>query len=766
MPSFEDLYHLRLKSLGDAVTDWTETIKKLKTLAKDADDGMLAKAKGADWRGKNAGVTKPFIEKTAKEFHDAITEATSFRNILRDAHDALKIAKEDLKDLVHEARTQGLTVSAEGVVDVKPADSSDSANPPKGSQAKIDAMVAKIEAVLNKAASVDTEAAWALKTLSDDSYNFSTTKYDSLDSANKIKKQEAVADAKKAAKLAEKLTNERVARNPDDLKALKSLLHEHAQDPDFDVTFYKTLGQEKALKFYAHVSLDSTGMHEKTRLDLVHAIQTDMGTMLGVATDKDTKGHLDATWIDGMLRAGRKGIDVSDIAGYDKKIYGYQALSSIIRHGDYSDSDLLTAVGRDMVAMDRKDPGVWTRNAPSNMNMALNLDKKGGKGFDPITGLMEAFSHSPEASTEFFNEPVRTDTDGDGIVTKDDKPVTDYDSNYDGKVNSDDKRPMSMVDYILDRSESMDPRDQTVGGEPRPAVTAAGNALEAASTGRVPGDDDAPLMRHNEAMSNVAERIVEKIGHSPELVSGREPGEPGPLGALSKNFGNITADYMADVQMTMENGEKLIKPFGYPAEFDKADLKLFLGAVAQDPQAYGAITQSQQAFTTSLVHDIIKEKGEHVLAETIEHAVWPGSEIAGIMTEARAEAIYDKHTAENDAFNSAVADNAKWSNRIWDLVGSKYVEMIPVGGDLIQWYKEDTIDAVADRAKQDTTDEARKESVAAYTKSETATKSAAERAVRAACKGSGLSQDFINTLAGSASTSAASAHSTGRTGME
>ena len=26
MPSFDDLYHLRLKSLGEAVTDWTKTI--------------------------------------------------------------------------------------------------------------------------------------------------------------------------------------------------------------------------------------------------------------------------------------------------------------------------------------------------------------------------------------------------------------------------------------------------------------------------------------------------------------------------------------------------------------------------------------------------------------------------------------------------------------------------------------------------------------------------------------------------------------------
>ncbi|MEU9796458.1 hypothetical protein AB0E27_38875 [Streptomyces sparsogenes] len=766
MPSFEDLYHLKLKSLGEAVSDWTETIKKLETLAEDADNGMLAKAKSADWAGKNAGVTKPFIEKTAKEFHDALSEATSFRNILRDAHDALKIAKDDLKDLVHEATTQGLTISAEGVVDIKPIDSGDSSEPPKGAQAKIDAMVAKIEAVLNKAALVDSEAAWALKTLSSDSYNFSTTKYDSLDSAKKIKKQDAVADAKEAAKLAEKLSKERVARNPDDLKALKSLLHGHAKDPDFDITFYKTLGQEKALEFYAHVSLDATAIHEKTRLDLVRAIQTDMGTMLGIATDRDTKGHLDATWIDGMVRAGRKGIDVSDIAGDNTKIYGYQVLSSIIRHGDFSDSDLLTAAGRDMVALDRKDPGIWNRNAPSNMNMALNLDKKGGKGFDPITGLMEAFSHSPDAATEFFNEPVRTDTNGDGIVTKDDKPVTHYDSNYDGKADSGDKRPMSMVDYILDRCESLDPTDQIPGGEPRPAVTAAGNALEAASTGRVPGDDDAPLMRHTEAMSNVAERIVEKIGHNPELVSGEEPGKPGPLGVLSKNFGNITADYMADVQMAVENGEKLIKPFGYPAEFDKADLKFFLGAVAQDPQAYGAISQAQQAFTTSLVHDIVRERGEHVLPETIQNAVWPGSEIAGIMTEARAEAIYGEHAAENEDFNKAVAENAKWSNRIWDLMGSKYVEMIPVGGDLIQWFKEDTIDAAADRAEKDTTTEARKEAIGAYTESETATKRAAERAVKAACNGSGLTSEFINTLAGAARTEAASAHAAGHTGME
>ncbi|MGO4427458.1 hypothetical protein AB4Z54_54340, partial [Streptomyces sp. MCAF7] len=204
---------------------------------------------------------------------------------------------------------------------------------------------------------------------------------------------------------------------------------------------------------------------------------------------------------------------------------------------------------------------------------------------------------------------------------------------------------------------------------------------------------------------------------------------------------------------------KLITPFGHQAEFDKVDLKLFLGAVTQDPQAYGTITQAQQAFTTSLVHDVIKESGGHIPPERLKNAVWPGSEIAGILTEARAEAIHDKHAAKNDDFNNAVADNAKWGNRIWDMAGAKYVEMIPVGGDIIQWIKEDTIEAAAERAKQDTTTEDRKESAEAYTRADTATRENAARAVRAACRGSGLPPDRINDLAGSASTDAASAFS-------
>lgn len=104
-----------------------------------------------------------------------------------------------------------------------------------------------------------------------------------------------------------------------------------------------------------------------------------------------------------------------------------------------------------------------------------------------------------------------------------------------------------------------------------------GNALEAAVTGQVPGDEDARPVEHGKHMSSVMEKVVAKIGAEPELVTG-----DGRLNGLSQNFGNMAAEYMPDLQATAENGAEQIKPLGVPAEFKKDAMAFFLGAVGQD----------------------------------------------------------------------------------------------------------------------------------------------------------------------------------------
>jgi hypothetical protein len=285
-----------------------------------------------------------------------------------------------------------------------------------------------------------------------------------------------------------------------------------------------------------------------------------------------------------------------------------------------------------------------------------------------------------------------------------------------------------------------------------------GNALEAAVTGRVPGDEEAPSVSHSKTMSSVMDKVVAKIGAAPDLVAGE-----GPLSGLSQNFGNMASEYMPDLQATAENAAHQIKSFGEPAKFNKAEMAFFLGAVAQDPQAYGAIPNAQQAYTTALVSDVFQNPDNYKdTGEAVRNAVHPGGEIAGMMSEARAQAIHDARSHEAEEYNKGVEENAKWTNRIIDLVGGKYIEMLPVGGDVITWIKEDVSESAVESAKADKTAEGRQESAAAYAEAEGAAKSSAANAVAAAARGTGLTPEEIRVYQGSASTETASAHSTGR----
>ncbi|MFC8224716.1 DUF6571 family protein [Streptomyces sp. NPDC057287] len=556
----------------------------------------------------------------------------------------------------------------------------------------------------------------------------------------------------RAADLMKTVTGEGgTARNVKALKALEDIIDDNRDDPEFATGFYRRLGAEGTLEAYTKMSLDATSLGPlgQDRAAMVRNMQSDMGAMLGLATQTSTPNHLDATWTTQLLKAGRKEMDVPSVTGLGTKVYGYQALGALLREGTY-DKDFLTTVGRDMVALDKKSPEIWSQNLPHDLKMAINLDETGGRGFNPMTGLMEAMSNNPAASTEFFNEGIREDTNKDGVVTLSDAEIKGKDA-------------QGVVDYMLDKKPTADWYDAVVGGESTPGQTAMGNALEAAVTGRVPGDDDAPPVSHSKAMAEVMEQVVEKIGTEPELVAAKPGDPPGPLNGLSQQFGNMAAEYMPDLQAKAENAAGLIKPFGEAAAFDKAQMAGFLSAVAQDPQAYGAITNAQQAYTTALVSDVFSHPEKHPdMGEAVRNAVHPGGEIAGIMTEARAQAVHDVKSHETEEFNKGTEENAKWANRILTAAGAKYVEMIPVGGDVVGWIQEDVTEAALKSAESDLSGEARNESASGYATSETAARNAAAAAVGTSGKAAGLTTDQINEFKGSASTQTASAHAVGR----
>ncbi|WP_328944541.1 hypothetical protein OG259_26610 [Streptomyces sp. NBC_00250] len=753
-PRFDDVYHAPLEKLKSAADAWSEMTGKLDKLAEDASTGMRTKAHKADWRGVNAEVTKPFVDKTAKEFADAAAAAKGMHQILADGHTTIKAVRDALRRIVEEeAPAAGLRVDSEGKVSAADPlanhyrewhNDPDYEGAVQREKAKIVAMQQRVDRLVEDAADADDSLARALRANSPDEHDFRAPKYRTLDQEQ----------ADRAATLMKQVTGDGgTARNVEALRELEEVLDDNRNDPEFAVSFYRGIGPEGTLQSYARLSLDSTGLGPagQDRAALVAGIQGDMGNILGLATQKSTPGHLDAAWTADLMRAGRKEMDITGISGVNSRVYGYQALGALLREGTY-DTEFLTGVGRDMVAMDRKDPKAWEWGLPHNMEQRLNLGEEGGKGFYPLTGLMEALSNNPEAATAFFNEPVRQDSNGDGIVTKADNAV-------DGVHG----KPRGMVDYMLDQRPAVDWYDaQSLGGGDG-AQAAVGDALETAVTHRPPGDLDETPVKHTQAMADVLERVVAKIGENPELVVEKPGDDPAPLRELSGHFGRMAAEYMPDFQASAENGADMIKPFGAAAELDKSQMARFLGAVGQDPSAYGAITSAQQAYTTALVHDVLTHRAEHSeLDAAIGNAVHPGGEIAGIMSEARAQAVHENQLHEDEEFNKAAAEEAKWVNRVISAAGAKYLEMLPLAGDVVGWIQEDVTESVLETGKQDKADESRRESSDGYADAEKAAKASASAAVAAAARDTDLTATDIKDLQGVASTKTAAAHSIGR----
>ncbi|KOU52709.1 hypothetical protein ADK54_06435 [Streptomyces sp. WM6378] len=757
MLKFADVVNAPVGKLRTAVDDWSDMALRLKKLSDEAHDGMRAHAETARWAGVNAGVTREFIRKTVKEFADAEKEAEGVHRLLLDAYTEFKKAKDGLQAILDGARASGIAIDARGrVVARHPvADAAVRHDPEyaglakdlKAEQANVAAWQRKVDALIAGCGAADESLRLALTANVPHEHDFTAPRFASLDDE----------EAARAVDLAKRVTGEGgTARNVAELKQLQTLLDANAHDPEFSTSFYRRLGAQGTLEFYTRLSLDATALGPAglDRVAMVRHVQDDLGPMLGLATNPHTAGHLPPHWTTDLMRAGRRPIDVGGFAGEGAKVYGYQALAALLRHGTY-DKEFLLPVARDMVGFEHQNPHVFERGVPQVPGMALNLDPSGGRGFDPLTGLMSAMSNNPDTSSEFFNEPVRADSDGNGLVTADD-----------AAVRAPGGGQLSMVDHLLDKPPTDDSYD-ALPGDHTPYQSALGNALEAAVTGRVPGDGAAKPVEHTAAMASVMEKVVAKIGADPSLILG-EDDVPGKLEGLSGNFGNMAAEYMADIQARVENGADQAKPFGVLAKFaDTGQLAHFLGAVAQDPDAYGAITNAQQAYTTLLVRDVFAHPENHGsdVGEAIRNAVYPGGEIAGIMTQARVEAIYEKHSAADSQFNTAVEDNVEWTNRIIDAVGAKYVEMLPVGGDAVEWLKEEISKSAVENAQQDSSGVAAQEAATAYSQAEEKVKRSAADAVSTAGRSAGGAAHDVQEYRGTASTGAAAGHVAGRSLM-
>ncbi|MGO4418972.1 hypothetical protein AB4Z54_09475 [Streptomyces sp. MCAF7] len=412
---FEALLSGNFASLGVAVTDWGQMLTKLTDLADDADTQLSKRAEKADWAGENAAVSRIFVAKTAKEFRDAVKEATSIHSILRDARDDLIKYREELKTRIDTAqRERNLTVKPTGdgwtvSMNIHPDRAGKGTQLPEHAQGDVDALSADIKRILKNATEVDNAAATALRTLVDSTpYGFADAKYTSLDQA-----EDGLEKADAALKLAEKgdkLSNKELAN-------LNKLFRNNGDDPLFAERFATKLGPKGTLDFYTDVAnsqqfsrspRDQGGLPKdlKERMKLLGGLEDSLGITLATATQSGSPAM--EKWEDGIIAAGGKSVGHTG-----QGVYGFQAMSNLLRHGRF-ESDFLLQYGKELTSFEkehtqdkysgqrnprtlRKDVLPWERDSDP---FQLHYGAANDAGTDPMTGFMEALGHNPDASTD------------------------------------------------------------------------------------------------------------------------------------------------------------------------------------------------------------------------------------------------------------------------------------------------------------------------------------------------------------------------------
>ncbi|WP_406386469.1 hypothetical protein [Streptomyces sp. NBC_00211] len=410
--------------LSTAVADWTAMATKLWELESDARGDLGGKAAKADWAGVNATVTREFIGKTAKEFADAATEATSIGNILRDTHGELVDYKSRLNEAISRALEKNLTVVGTGdggftvTMNIHPDRAAKGHTVPEHTEADATAFRDEVQRILQGATESDSTAAQALTMLvSQTPYGFSDAAYYDRDRA-----ADAMKDADRIAKLLKAKGDD---MSPEEFDELGADLAKYKDDRLFQETLATTIGPRGLLDFWADLADPSDGgTLQRSRHDQFGDFQRNLSLTLAGATQSDSPAM--RTWENDMVKLGEERIQTRG-----SQVYGYQVMSNLMRSGDW-DNRFLNDYGNALVATEKKMklPGnYWNGGVPPVPKMNF-IGEDFGR--DPMTGFMTGLAASPHAATEFFNTTQPTDNAqyvlGDR-QTFDDTPLNSKDGN-------------------------------------------------------------------------------------------------------------------------------------------------------------------------------------------------------------------------------------------------------------------------------------------------------------------------------------------------
>lgn len=585
----EALRHGNFSLLNTAIGDWGKVVKNLKGLEKRARDDMKAKADRANWAGVNATVSREFISKSAGEFSDAVTQATSIHNILKDTHDELVGYRDKLKQALDDGfEKDRLSVYGEvgGTFRIMAAVHPE----PPGTEEKAKALRDRIQVLLDQATTSDSTAARALRAIAEQAdYGFSGVKHADRDSA---------ADALKKADAMAKLAKDAKKMSPEELAEFQRTMAKYKNDELFAAQFAAELGGKETLQFWNDLAEIHAGARGE-ELKQLQSIQKDLSMTLATATLSDA---------DGMQDWKKKVLDEATTAFRTNPsdpmrphgALGYQVMSSLMHHGKY-DAEFLDAYGKKLLKMDMAPAGsvgMGTNDLWKGTNVTdLVFGRDDGR--DPLIGYMKALSHNPEAALETF----------------DDKKV---------------------FEHMLESTRYTD-RDGSVA-----------HALEAAVTGYGDGERTSDIRPHSKAQVELMQQVMHAVaqpGTGADLVNKATGESFGDMAAAYMPEISLSISGKGAESIFWTNSQD-------PDGLKKLDVTRFLYETARDPLGRAAIIFGESVYTGSSLeaHIAQPEMFDGKTEEAVKTIATNAGIIEGIVGHSVADAkIAGDLEAEKDA---------------------------------------------------------------------------------------------------------------------
>lgn len=696
--------------LGEAITDWRNMAKRLKTLAEDADKNLKGKAGKADWAGVNAAVTREFIDKTAGEYSDAHTQADTVANILGDTRDELISYRTQVQSAIERGADQHhLTVADTGdgtfvvTQNTRPDWASDPSGKPSATdQQAVNDLRDEIQRILNKATESDSTAAKALRLIVDQAkYGFSGAGYENRDSAAK-----AIADADRLAKI--------LAKNPHDvtnteLASLNSTLAKYKNDPLFAEEFAEQAGPKKVLTFYAGIADPYQGGYDPERGKQAKQLQKNLGTVIGQATLSDSDRM--QSWEHQMIKLGPDQLGIDDA----NNPTGYAVMSNLMRFGDYDDR-FLDDYGDKLLAYDKKVNGegisLWVNNA--NQGDLNFWGYKNDRGRDPVTGFLEALGHNPDASAQFFAQP-----DGAGDTVNKASEVNDH-LKYLAK------------DRVWASDVTLEGKHGYVAGR-----DSLGHALEAATTGYAYDVGADAVKAGGDHRTGATAAVMEQVAYLYGSEDGPKMLHDQP--ELADSLGKMAGAYIDDIDYSLSGlgdhardaGDFPARYGGQRADFGNQGAINFLSVLGQNETSHGIIVAQQHLYTASLL-----DAHPPTTASNYDHGVDALSmeaEARGILDHSRVQQAAADYGADSENSNKSLGRSAEWGKLIVGTTVGVGVAAIPMpgstaagvaiapiaadfGGEVVNTFIGQEIDKATDDAEDDPAEKAQVTSQQFYDK--------------------------------------------------